>query len=254
MAEQTDSWLRFSSPKHFYRLVERLLPWLGIVGICSLFAGLYVSFVVAPEDYQQGNSYRIMFLHVPAAWMSMLLYLLMALYALIYLVWRVRLADVMARALAPTGILFTLIALWSGALWGKPTWGTYWVWDARITTELILLFLYAGYLALRHAIDDPRKAAQAASLLALVGSINVPIIYFSVQWWNTLHQGASISLTSAPSMAATMLLGLLLMTLACWIYAIMAVLYRAQNLLLEAESNAHWVREQIEQERRRGNA
>ncbi len=243
MSEQPIRWLKFSSPKHFYFLVERLAPWLTGVGLLALLLGLYVGFILAPEDYQQGNSYRIMFLHVPAAWLSMLIYLLMALYGLIHLVWRVRMADIMARALAPTGMLFCAIALWTGALWGKPTWGAYWVWDARITTQLILLFLYAGYIALHHAIDDRHKAAQAASLLALVGSVNVPIIYFSVQWWNTLHQGASIAPGSSPTMATVMFVALMLMTLACWMYAIVVPLRRAQTLILLSEGRSQWVRD-----------
>ena len=252
MSERPIRWLKFSSPRHFFFLVERLSPWLTGIGLICLLAGLYVGFVVAPEDYQQGNSYRIMFLHVPAAWLSMLIYLLMALYGLIHLVWRVRMADILAQALAPTGMLFALIALWTGALWGKPTWGTYWVWDARITSQLILVFLYAGYIALHHAIDDRHKAAQAASLLALIGSVNVPIIYFSVQWWNTLHQGASITPGSAPSMATVMLVALLLMTAACWLYAIVVSLRRAQNLLLQSESKTQWVREWLQAQQRRG--
>ena len=158
-------------------------------------AGLYIGFFVAPTDAQQGEAYRIIFIHVPAAWMSMLLYLVMAFWAAIGWAFNARLASMMARALAPTGALFTFIALWTGALWGKPTWGTWWVWDARLTSELILLFLYLGYIALVAAIDDARRADQAGALLALVGAVNVPIIYFSVRWWNTLHQGATISVT-----------------------------------------------------------
>jgi heme exporter protein C len=150
----------------------------------------------------------------------------------------------MALALAPTGAMFTFIALWSGALWGKPTWGTWWVWDARLTSELILLFLYIGFLSLHAAIDDARRADRAAALLALVGVINVPIIYFSVQWWSTLHQGASVSLARAPTMAATMLVGMLIMSLAAWLYAIGASLMRVRTIILERESNADWVREQ----------
>jgi heme exporter protein C len=154
-----------------------------------------------------------------------------------------RLSFMMALALAPTGALMTFVALWTGSLWGKPTWGTWWVWDARLTSELILLFLYIGFMSLHAAIDDVRRADRAAGLLALVGVINVPIIYFSVQWWNTLHQGASVSLTRAPSMASTMLLGMLIMALAAWMYSIAASLMRVRAIILEREEAAEWVRE-----------
>ena len=176
--------------------------------------GLYIGFFVAPTDAQQGEAYRIIFIHVPAAWMSMFIYVVMAFWAAVGLALNTRL-GMMAAALAPTGALFTFIALWTGALWGRPTWGTYWVWgDARLMSELILLFLYFGVMALRAAIDDPRRADRAAAVLAIVGVVNIPIIYYSVQWWNTLHQGASVSLTAAPKMAATMLTGMLIMALA----------------------------------------
>src|SRR5687768_889931 len=201
----------FASPQTFYPLAGRMAPWFGLAAALLAAAGLYVGFFVAPTDAQQGEAYRIIFIHVPAAWMSMFLYLVMALWAALGLAFNTRLSGMMAQALAPTGALFTFIALWTGALWGKPTWGTYWVWDARLTSELILLFLYFGFMALHAAIDDPRRADRAAALLAIVGAVNVPIIYYSVQWWNTLHQGASVSLTRAPSMAAAMFLGMILM-------------------------------------------
>jgi len=167
--------------------------------------------------------------------MSMFIYLVMAGWAAIGLAFNTRLSFMMAQALAPTGALFTFIALWTGSLWGRPTWGTYWVWDARLTSELILLFLYLGFMALHAAIDDPRRADRASALLAIVGAVNVPIIYYSVQWWNTLHQGASVSLTRAPSMAATMLTGMLLMALAFWAYSIAAVLVRVRCIIRERE-------------------
>ena len=196
-------------------------------------AGLYVGFFVAPTDAQQGEAYRIIFIHVPAAWMSMFLYLVMAGWAALGLAFNTRLSAMMASAIAPTGALFTFLALWTGALWGRPTWGTYWVWDARLTSELILLFLYLGFMALQAAIDDPRRADRAGALLAIVGAVNIPIIYYSVQWWNTLHQGASVSLTRAPSMAATMLTGMLLMALAFWMYSIAASLMRVRCIIRE---------------------
>jgi heme exporter protein C len=179
--------------------------------------------------------YRIIFIHVPAAWMSMFLYLVMAFWAAMGLAFNTRLSHMLARAIAPTGALFTFIALWTGSLWGKPTWGTYWVWDARLTSELVLLFLYLGFMALQASIEDVRRADRAGALLAIVGAVNVPIIYYSVQWWNTLHQGSSVSFTKAPSMAATMLTGMLLMALACWLYSIAVTLTRVRCLIMERE-------------------
>ncbi len=231
----------FAAPSRFYTLAGWLIPlcWLAALGFAA--AGLYVGFFVAPTDATQGESYRIIFIHVPAAWMSMLLYLVMAFWAGIGWAFNARMASMLARAIAPTGAMFTFIALWTGAFWGKPTWGTWWVWDARLTTELILLFLYLGYIALVNAIDDVRRADRAGALLALVGSVNVPVIYFSVKWWNTLHQGATISLTAAPKMASTMLTAMLLMTLACWAYAFAVVFMRARAIAVERETHAGWV-------------
>lgn len=232
---------RFSSPQTFYPLAGRMVPFFWVLAAVLAAAGLYIGFFVAPTDFQQGESYRIIFIHVPAAWMSMFIYLVMAVWAAFGLVLNTRLSSMMASALAPTGALMTFIALWTGALWGRPTWGTWWVWDARLTSELILLFLYIGFMALHASIDDPRKADKAAAILAIVGVVNVPIIYFSVKWWNTLHQGASVSLTRAPSMATTMLLGMLVMALAFWMYSIAAGLSRVRSIILERERNAAWV-------------
>jgi heme exporter protein C len=236
------SWTRYASAQRFYPLAGRLLPWFGAAALLLGAAGLYVGFFVAPTDHQQGEAYRIIFVHVPAAWMSMFIYLVMAFWAAVGLVFNTRLASMLALGLAPTGAWMTFLALWTGALWGKPTWGTWWVWDARLTSELILLFLYIGFMSLHAAIDDPRRADRAAALLALVGVVNVPIIYFSVQWWNTLHQGASVSLTRAPSMATTMLTGMLLMALAFWMYSIAAALARTRLIILEREQHARWAR------------
>jgi heme exporter protein C len=219
-----------------------LIPWFYAVAVLASIAGLYVGFFVAPTDATQGDSYRIIFVHVPAAWMSMVLYLVMAGWAAIGWAFHARLASMVARALAPTGAMFTFLALWTGAFWGKPTWGAWWVWDARLTSELILLFLYLGFMALVEAIDDVRRADQAGALLAIVGAINVPIIYFSVRWWNTLHQGASISMTAAPKMASTMLTSMLLMTIAFWAYAFAVVFMRARAIVLERERSTEWVR------------
>ena len=239
------SWFHFSSPQTFYPLAGTLQPWFAAAATLLCAAGLYISFFVAPTDAQQGEAYRIIFIHVPAAWMSMFLYLVMGFWSGVGLVLNTRLSSMVATALAPTGALFTFIALWTGALWGKPAWGTWWVWDARLTSELILLFLYIGFMALQAAIDDPRRADKAGAVLALVGVINVPIIYFSVQWWSTLHQGASVSMKSAPSMATTMLLGMLIMALGFWMYSIAAVLARVRCVILERERHTEWVMEEV---------
>ena len=236
----------YASPSTFYPLAGKLIPWFAALAFILTIAGLYISFFVAPTDFQQGEGYRIIFIHVPAAWMSMLIYVVMAFWSAIGLAWNTRLSFVMARALAPTGAMFTFVALWTGAFWGKPMWGAWWVWDARLTSELILLFLYVGVMALQAAIDDPRRADRAGALLNLVGVINVPIIYFSVKWWNTLHQGSSVSLTRAPSMAQTMLWGMLIMALAAWMYTIAVALARARTLVLERERQTEWVRAQLE--------
>lgn len=235
----------FAAPSRFYALSGALIPWLWVATVLLTVAGLWVGFFVAPTDATQGDAYRIIFIHVPAAWMSMLLYMVMAFWAAIGWAFNARLASMVARAIAPTGAMFTFLALWTGAFWGRPTWGTWWVWDARLTSELILLFLYLGYMALVNAIDEQRRADQAGALLAVIGSINVPIIYFSVKWWNTLHQGATISMTAAPKMASTMLTAMLLMTFACWAYAFAVVFTRTRAQVLERERDAAWVQDRV---------
>lgn len=237
------NWFKYASPATFFPLAGRMIPWFRTLAVLFGVAGLYVGFFVAPTDFQQGEAYRIIFLHVPAAWMSMFLYMLMAFYAGLGLVMNTRLSSMMARAIAPTGALFTFLALWTGSMWGRPMWGTYWVWDARLTSELILLFLYFGYMALVAAIDDPRRGDRAGGVLALVGAVNVPIIYFSVKWWNTLHQGSTINMTRAPSMAAMMLWGMLLMALCFWMYSIAVILARVQCVIAEREQRSAWLQE-----------
>ena len=232
---------QFSSPASFYPFAGRLAPWFAGAAAVLAIVGLWIGFGVAPTDFQQGEAYRIIFIHVPAAWMSMFIYLVMAFWGMLALSFNTRLSAMMAQALAPTGALMTFIALWTGALWGRPTWGTYWAWDARMTSELILLFLYLGIIALRNAIDDPRRADRACAVLSLVGAINVPIIYFSVKWWNTLHQGSSVSLTAAPTMAALMLSGMLIMAFAAWFYAIAISLARVRAIIVERERGAGWI-------------
>jgi heme exporter protein C len=236
-------WFKFASPQSFYPLAGQMIPWFWALTAVFGISGLWISFFVAPTDFQQGEGYRIIFVHVPASWMSMFIYLVMAAWAGIGLAFNTRLSGMMAQALAPTGALMAFLSLWTGALWGKPMWGTWWVWDARLTSELILLFLYLGFIALQAAIDDPRRADKAGAILALVGVVNVPIIYFSVKWWNTLHQGSTINLNKAPSMATTMLWGMLLMALAFWMYSIAVALMRARAIILEREAHTEWVKE-----------
>ena len=243
------SLFKYASPAAFYPLAGKLRPFFLAAAAILVVLALYLGFIVAPTDAQQGESYRILFIHVATASLSMFLYLIMAGYCALGLIFNTRLSAMMAQAIAPTGAWFTFIALITGSLWGKPTWGTYWVWDARITSELILLFLYLGFIALTQAIDDPRRGDRAAALLALVGVINIPIIYFSVRWWNTLHQGASITVTGAPKMAQAMLLALLFMTIACWMYALAAILQRVRCIILERESGSAWVGELVREGR-----
>jgi len=227
------NWFWYASPQTFYPLAGRMAPWFAGAAALLAVAGLYIGFFVAPTDAQQGEVYRIIFIHVPAAWLSMFIYVVMAFWAALGLAFNTRLSGMMANALAPTGALFTFIALWTGSLWGRPTWGTYWVWDARLTSELVLLFLYLGFIALQAAIDDPRRADRAGALLAIVGGVNIPIIHYSVVWWNTLHQGASVSVTKGASMQSQMLSAMLLMALAFWMYSIAVSLVRVRCVIRE---------------------
>ena len=231
----------FASPATFFRLAGATAPLLFVAALLSGLAGLYLGLFVAPTDAQQGEVYRVIFIHVPAAWMSMFIYFVMACYGVMTLAFNTRLSAMMARALAPTGALFTFVALWTGAFWGRPTWGTYWVWDARLTSELVLFFLYLGFMALANAFEDPRRGDRASALLAIIGVVNLPIIYFSVQWWNTLHQGSSVSFKGS-SMHVTMLWGMLLMAFSFWMYAAGAALVRCRTLILNRERRTRWVR------------
>ena len=237
----------FSSPVTFYRFAGALAPWFFAAALASGIAGLYLGLVVAPTDAQQGEGYRIIFVHVPASWIAMFLYCVMAFWAAVGLAFRIRLAAMTASAIAPTGALFAVLSLFTGALWGKPMWGTWWVWDARLTSTLVLLFLYLGFIALQAAIDDPRRADKAGAILAIVGVVNVPVIYFSVRWWNTLHQGATISFTKSASIAPTMLWAMLLMALAFWMYSVAVALARVRNILLEREARTEWVQHAVAQ-------
>ena len=234
---------RLASPRYFYSLSGRALPWIGWACAALMIAGTVGGLVLAPTDYQQGESYRIIFVHVPSAWMSLFVYMVMATSAAIGLVWRIKLADVVAASSAPLGAAFTFLALATGALWGKPMWGAYWVWDARLTSELILLFLYLGYMGLQAAIEDRGRASRASAILALVGIVNIPIIHYSVYWWNTLHQGPTLSRLDTPAIHVTMLIPLLLMVLAFKLYYASVMLVRARSEVLERERNSAWVKE-----------
>lgn len=227
---------RYASPRSADPLAARLVPWFATLGALLLVAGLVVGLVLAPTDHQQGESYRILYVHVPAAWLAMVCYLAMAFWAAVGLVLNARLSFMMLRALAPSAALLAFLCLWTGALWGKPTWGTWWVWDARLTAVLLLFFLDLGILTLQAAIDDERRGDRAGALLALVGLVNLPVIHWSVQWWNTLHQGASISLGKAPTLAGPMLLGLLLCTAGLWLHVAATVLRRLRCILREREA------------------
>lgn len=242
MSNRLLNWFKYASPQSFYPLAGRMIPWFAALAVVFGAAGLWLGMVVAPTDFQQGEGYRIIFIHVPASWMSMFIYLVMAFWAGLGLAYNTRLSGMMAQALAPTGAAMAFLSLWTGALWGKPMWGAWWVWDARLTSELILLFLYIGFIALQASIDDPRRADRAGAVLALVGVVNVPIIYFSVKWWNTLHQGSSVSLTKSPSMAVLMLWAMLLMALCFWMYSIAVALYRVRTIMLERERGTEWVK------------
>jgi heme exporter protein C len=237
---------QMGSPRYFYGVAGKLIPWFMAGFLITLLAGLYYSFT-APPDYQQGESYRIMYIHVPAAWMSMFIYVVMAVSGLISLVWRIKMTEVIVISSATVGASFTFLALATGSLWGKPMWGTWWVWDARLTAELLLLFLYLGIIALHSAIEDKRVAARAVSILALVGVVNIPIIHYSVEWWNTLHQPASITKFDKPSMDISMLVPLLVMAISFKLYYGAVVLLRARAEIVERERNARWVQEMVQE-------
>ncbi|HET9835589.1 MAG TPA: heme ABC transporter permease CcmC [Rhodanobacteraceae bacterium] len=236
-------WLhKLSSPPVFYRFAGTLRPWLLWSGVILGAVALYGGLVLAPADYQQGDAYRIIFIHVPCAWMGLFAYFCMAVAALIALVWRIKLAEVIAMECAPIGAAFTLITLITGSLWGKPMWGTWWTWDARLTSELVLLFLYLGVIGLFNAIEDRRRAARAASLLALVGIVNLPIVHYSVIWWNTLHQGQTVNLLGKSHISGDMLWPLLLMALATHLYFFASLLARSRVGLLAVEGGKEWAR------------
>ncbi|MFO7276509.1 MAG: heme ABC transporter permease CcmC [Pseudomonadota bacterium] len=236
---------RLASPPHVYRLAERLTPWFAWSSALLILAGLYGGLVLAPPDYQQGEGFRIIYVHAPSAWMSLMVYTVMAVAAAVGLIWRMKVAHAVAASCAPVGASFTLAALVTGSLWGRPMWGTYWEWDPRLTSELILLFLYLGYMGLRSATEDVQRADRASAVLAVVGVVNVPIIHYSVLWWNSLHQAPSVMKLDKPSMPLDMLVPLLLMLLGFTLYFVAILLMRLRGEVLSRERNASWVKEAL---------
>jgi heme exporter protein C len=234
---------RFGSPPYFYRVAGRLVTWCGWLAAVAGVAGLIGGLGLAPPDYQQGEGYRIIFVHVPAAVLSTLAYAVMATASGVGLIWRMNVAHAVAASCATIGAWFTVVALATGSLWGRPMWGTYWAWDPRLTSELVLLFLYLGYLGLRGAIDDTARADRACAVLALVGVINLPIIHYSVDWWNSLHQGHTLLKFGKASMPGSMLVPLLLMMLAFTLYFAAIMLIRARGEILRRERSARWISE-----------
>lgn len=235
----------FGSPKYFYEFSLKYSDWFLYTSLLFFTAGLIGGLLLAPADYQQGESFRIIYVHVPSAWMSLFVYTLMAANAAILLIWRIKICEIILRSSATLGASFTFLALVTGSIWGKPMWGTWWVWDARLTSELILLFLYLGFIALQSAFEDRRVAARAGAILVLVGVVNIPIIKYSVEWWSTLHQPATISKLGAPSIHIDMLIPLLLMMVAFMLYFFAVLLIRSRTEILAYEGNAAWVKDTL---------
>lgn len=242
----TNAWTtfhRWGSPPTFYRFAGKTLPWFGVPALALLLHGLYAALMLAPADYQQGEGFRIIYVHVPAAWVSLFVYTSMAVAGAIALIWRMKVAEIYVIDAAPAGAGFTAVALLTGMLWGKPMWGAWWVWDARLTSELILLFLYLGVIALSRALPDARSAARACSVLAIVGVINVPIVHYSVEWWNTLHQGPTVSRMDRPAMPMDMLWPLMELSLGTMLFYGWAVLLRMRGSILIRERRQSWTRQ-----------
>ena len=233
---------RLSTAKYFYSFAVRITPWLGVLAAITILAGLYLGLVVAPIDYQQKDAYRIMYVHVPSAWMSMFIYVFMATSGAIGLIWRIKLAHLTCTAAATIGASFTLITLLTGSIWGKPMWGAWWAWDARLTSELILLFLYLGFIALQSAISDRTKAQQAGAILLIAGVVNIPIIHYSVLWWHTLHQNPSVTKFGLPTIHISMLIPLLIMTIGFMFLFFTLLMVRIRALILETEISSRWMR------------
>ena len=229
------------SPKRFYVFTSKVIPWTLTISIILIFYGLYLGLFSVPSDYQQGDAFRIIYVHVPSAWLSLFAYTSLFICSVVSLIWRIKVFEVLSIASAKTGVLFTFLALVTGSIWGKPMWGTWWVWDARLTSELILLFIYISIIVLHNSFDDYRKGAKAANILAIVGFINIPIIHFSVEWWNTLHQGPSVMKFSSPSISPEMLYPLMYVSIGFIFYFITSIFLSARNTLLLRERNKQWV-------------
>ena len=223
----------FANPSRFARITSILVPWLMVAVGILFITGLYLSLLKSPDDIVQGSAVRIMYVHVPSAWLSIFSYLLLAICSLFFIVWRHPLADILSRAIAPVGALFSLLTLLTGSIWGKPMWGTWWVWDARLTSMLILFLLFMGYIALSNAFEKSERGSRPAALLAIAGSINLPIVKFSVDWWSTLHQPASIMRTGGVSIDSSMLLPLVIMFLAFQLFFILIIIFRSHSILIE---------------------
>jgi heme exporter protein C len=236
---------RLASPPHIYDLAGRLTPWFAWPAALLILTVLYGGLVLAPPDYQQGEGFRILYVHAPSAWMSLMVYTVMAVAAAVGLIWRMKVAHAVAASAAPIGASFTVAALVTGMLWGRPMWGTYWQWDPRLTSELLLLFLYLGYMGLRGAIEDPQRADRASALLAIVGVVNVPIIHYSVVWWNSLHQAPSVMKFAKPSMPPSMYVPLLIMLLGFTLFFVAVLLTRLRGEVLRRERAASWLKEAV---------
>mgnify|MGYP001201384418 CR=1 FL=1 len=229
------------SPKNFYNFSTIIIPWLLFSSLAFIIYGLYLGLFHAPSDYQQGEAFRIIYVHVPSAWLSLFAYSILFFCSIVSIIWKIKVFEVLSIATAKNGALFTFLALVTGSIWGKPMWGTWWVWDARLTSELILFFIYLSIIFLHYSFDDYRKGARAANILAIIGFVNIPIIHFSVEWWNTLHQGPSIMKLSAPSIASEMLTPLIYTAIGFTLYLFLAILFSARNIILERERNTKWV-------------
>ena len=236
---------RLGSPPYVFRLAQRLVPWFGWAAGLLIVAGLYDGLELAPPDYQQGDGFRILYVHVPTAWLSLMVYVIMAVAAAVGLIWRMKVAHAVAASCAPVGASFTAAALATGMLWGRPMWGTYWEWDPRLTSELLLFFLYLGYMGLRSSFDDVQRADRASAVLAIVGVVNVPIIHFSVVWWNSLHQASSVLRLGGPTIATPMLVPLLIMALGFTLYFVAILLVRLSAEVLRRERASAWVKEAL---------
>ena len=230
------------SPRKFYNFSTKLIPWTLFISLAFISYGIYLGLFVVPADYQQGDAFRIIYVHVPSAWLSLFAYSILFGCSIISLVWRIKVFEILSIASARHGALFTFLALVTGSIWGKPMWGTWWVWDARLTSELILFFIYIAIIILYNSFDDNRKGARAANILAIVGFINIPIIHFSVEWWNTLHQGPTVMKFSTPSISSEMLFPLLYTALGFTFYFFTALLLSSRNILLVREKNSQWVK------------